>query len=69
MEGQSHTAFIAYPSRDRNLLSVLRDGVAKATARTKAIRFEPWEFNDIAGTPLVSPIIEKSIVPVMSLPT
>ena len=59
MEGQSHTAFIAYPSRDRNLLSVLRDGVAKATARTKAIRFEPWEFNDIAGTPLVSPIIEK----------
>jgi hypothetical protein len=59
MEDHTHTAFVAYPSRDRNLLSVLREGIAKATARTTAIRFEPWEFNDIAGTPLVSPIIEK----------
>lgn len=59
MANQPPTAFIAYPSKDKNLLSVLREGVAKATARTAAIRFEPWEFNDIAGAPLVSPIIEK----------
>ena len=56
---ESHMAFVAYPSRDKQLLGVLRDAIAKATSRTTAVRFEPWEFNDIAGTPLISPIIEK----------
>lgn len=56
---EPHMAFVAYPSKDKQLLSILREGVAKATARTTAIHFEPWEFNDIAGAPLISPIIEK----------
>ena len=54
-----HKAFIAYPSRDSQLLTVLREGIAKATAKATGVQFEPWEFNDIAGTPLISPIIEK----------
>src|ERR1019366_10314487 len=52
-------AFVAYPSKDPFILALLRESVGKATARTNSTRFEPWEFNDIAGTPLISPIIEK----------
>lgn len=52
-------AFVAYPCKDKALLTLLGEGVGKATARTSAIRFEPWEFNDIAGASLISPIIEK----------
>ncbi|WP_146124451.1 hypothetical protein [Burkholderia ambifaria] len=52
-------AFVAYPSRDQSLLSVVRGAIKKVTAKTQDIRYERWEFNDIAGTPLISPIIEK----------
>lgn len=54
-----HLAFVAYPSRDQALVAVIREGVGKAEARSNAIQYEPWEFNDIAGAPLISPIIEK----------
>ncbi|WP_250537114.1 hypothetical protein, partial [Caballeronia sp. AZ10_KS36] len=52
-------AFVAYPSKDQSLLGILRSAVKKVTARTQEVRYERWEFNDIAGTPLISPIIEK----------
>jgi hypothetical protein len=52
-------AFVAYPSKDQSLLDLLRSAVKKVTARTQDVRYERWEFNDIAGTPLISPIIEK----------
>ncbi|NUY32982.1 hypothetical protein F0160_21075 [Paraburkholderia sp. JPY303] len=52
-------AFVAYPSNDQSLLGILRNAVKKVTAKTQDIRYERWEFNDIAGTPLISPIIEK----------
>lgn len=52
-------AFVAYPSRDQALLKTLRDGISKANAKNQAIRFEPWEFNDIPGIPLISPILER----------
>ncbi|KVZ35447.1 P-loop ATPase, Sll1717 family [Burkholderia ubonensis] len=52
-------AFVAYPSRDIELLELLRSAIKKVTARTQDVRYERWEFNDIAGTPLISPIIEK----------
>lgn len=52
-------AFVAYPSKDPFILSLLRESVGMATARTSSTRFEPWEFNDVAGAPLISPIIEK----------
>ena len=52
-------AFVAYPSKDRQIVAILRDGLGKAAAKTNAIRYEVWEFNDVAGAPLVSPIIEN----------
>lgn len=54
-----HLAFVAYPSRDAQLLCILRSAIAKANARTQAVRFDSWELNDIPGAPLISPILEK----------
>lgn len=55
---ETKVAFVAYPSQDGSLASILREAVSKANAKVRDLRFEPWEFNDIAGNPLVSPIIE-----------
>jgi hypothetical protein len=55
----SNLVFVAYPSKDAALTAVIREGLGKASARSNAYQYEPWEFNDIAGTPLISPIIEK----------
>jgi len=52
-------AFVAYPSRDSALAEMISDGVARANARSQRIHYEPWEFNDIGGKPLISPIIER----------
>lgn len=52
-------AFVAYPSKDINLLKVIRDGIGGANAKTNTINYDPWEFNDISGSPLISPIIEN----------
>lgn len=52
-------AFVAYPSNDRSLASMILDGVRRANAKSSSVRYEPWEFNDIAGQPLVSPIFER----------
>ena len=52
-------AFVAYSSRDAQLAELIALGVAKANRKVgKRIRYEPWEFNDIAGNPLISPILE-----------
>lgn len=52
-------AFVAYPSRDPALASVIANGVAKANRMLgKRLRYTPWEFNDIAGNPLISPIVD-----------
>lgn len=52
-------AFVAYPSRDRQLLGIMRSAIEKANAMRGSVRFDSWEFNDIPGTPLISPILEK----------
>lgn len=50
---------MAYSSRDLALSSIVFDGVGKANRKLRDVfRYEPWAFNDIAGAPLVSPIIE-----------
>ena len=55
----TNRAFVAYPSRDARLAAVIAQGVAKANRMLgKRLRYQPWEFNDIAGNPLISPIIE-----------
>ncbi|WP_296634212.1 hypothetical protein, partial [Thiobacillus sp. SCN 63-57] len=51
-------AFVAYPSRDKALSKLIASGVAKANRKLSHLRYDPWEFNDIAGAPLISPIIE-----------
>ncbi len=51
-------AFVAYPSRDKALSKLIASGVAKANRKLSALRYDPWEFNDVAGAPLISPIIE-----------
>ena len=57
--GQPHLAFVAYSSRDSVLAGVISNGVAKANRMDGTrIRYTPWNFNDIAGQPLISPILE-----------
>lgn len=56
---ERHLAFVAYPSRDRQLLSIMRSAIDKANTTRGPIQFDSWEFNDIPGTPLISPILEK----------
>lgn len=56
---ENKIAFVAYPSQDETLASTLRDAISKANAKIRGLRFEPWEFNDVAGNPLISPIIER----------
>ncbi|GCB04431.1 hypothetical protein PSUB009319_20620 [Ralstonia sp. SET104] len=52
-------AFVAYSSRDARLAQLIALGVAKANRKVgKRIQYTPWEFNDIAGNPLISPILE-----------
>ncbi|MEQ1536155.1 MAG: hypothetical protein ABL923_09785 [Burkholderiaceae bacterium] len=51
-------AFVAYSSRDRVLADSIYLGVSKANSKLKNLRYETWEFNDIAGNPLISPILE-----------
>jgi hypothetical protein len=52
-------AFVAYPSDDRTLASLIIDATRRANARSKAVKYEPWEYNDISGIPLTSPILER----------
>lgn len=51
-------AFVAYTARDAQLAALIATGVAKANQQNRAIRYTPWEFNDIAGHPITSPILE-----------
>lgn len=56
--GQTPIAFVAYSSRDTRLAELIAIGVAKANRKVgKRIQYTPWEFNDIAGNPLISPIL------------
>lgn len=54
MQNNSPTdlAFVAYPSRDASLARLIFEGVSKANRKLSYLRYEPWEFNDIAGNPL-----------------
>jgi hypothetical protein len=59
MADEVDKAFVAYPSRDATLASVITNGLAKANRMLgKRLRYTPWEFNDIAGNHLISPILD-----------
>ena len=50
--------FVAYPS-DVSVAETVMDAVRRANALPLPVRYEPWSFNDVSGSPLVSPILEK----------
>lgn len=51
-------ALVAFPSKDQTLVECILDAVSRANAKPITAKYEPWLFNDIAGNPLQSPIIE-----------
>jgi acyl-CoA-binding protein len=51
--------FVAYSSKDTALSNGVFDAISKANARPLPIIYEPWVFNDVAGGPLISPILAK----------
>lgn len=57
---EQSVAFVAYSSRDETVAQMILDGIRRANAvPSLPVRYEPWVFNDIAGAPLVSPILSK----------
>lgn len=52
-------AFVAYSSHDAAVARLIMDAVRLANSKSSAIRYEPWEFNDIPGHPVISPILER----------
>lgn len=59
MSGQKRKAFVAYASCDEAHAEVLLEGVRRANALAQPYDYHPWLFNDIAGQPLISPILEN----------
>ena len=51
--------FVAYPSRDADLAKTIEDAVYQANGASDRIRYEAWVYNDIAGNPIISPIINR----------
>ena len=56
---KTQTVFVAYPGRDPTLVSIISEAVSRSNAKPIPTRYETWEFNDIPGAPLVSPILER----------
>ena len=52
-------AFVAYASRDEKHAEALLEGVRRANALPQPYEYHPWQFNDVAGQPLISPILES----------
>ena len=59
MAGPKRKAFIAYASHDETHAEALLEGVRRANALPQPYDYRPWQFNDIAGQPLISPILEN----------
>ena len=51
--------FVAYSSADEFVAKAVMDAVLRVNALPLPVLYEPWEFNDAPGTPLVSPILTK----------
>jgi hypothetical protein len=53
------TAFVAYSSREPMVTQLIGDAVYIANSKNDKVRYEPWVYNDIAGNPLISPILDR----------
>lgn len=59
MNASKPSAFVAYTGRDKELSAIIFNGIGKANAVDACpTRYEPWEYNDISGAHLTSPILE-----------
>lgn len=59
MSTAKKSAFVAYTGRDKDLSRIIFNGISKANSVDACpTRYEPWEYNDISGTHLTSPILE-----------
>jgi len=59
MNESKPSAFVAYTGRDKELSKIIFNGISKANSVDACpTRYEPWEYNDISGTHLLSPILE-----------
>lgn len=54
-----HLAFVAYGSQDPTVKQCIEEAISRANAKSQSVRYESWIFNDIAGAPLVSPILDR----------
>src|ERR1700739_4269010 len=52
-------AFVAYSSREPALEHLISDAVYAANGKSGRVRYESWGHKDIAGNPLISPIIDR----------
>jgi hypothetical protein len=59
MAGPKRKVFVAYASRDEGHAETVLDAVRHANALTQPYDYHPWPFNDVAGEPLISPILEN----------
>jgi hypothetical protein len=58
MAGKS-LAFVAYASQEAEVKDAIEQAVHRANSLPLPVRYEPWIFNDIPGSPLASPIISR----------
>jgi len=52
-------AFVAYSSHNHDLAHKILEAIRHANSISTAVRYEPWEFNDTPGYPVISPILER----------
>lgn len=57
MQKVKEKAFVAYSSRDKQVAEEVAAAVLKANSAPIPVWYEPWEFNDVPGVALVSPIL------------
>ena len=58
MSASKPSAFVAYTGLDRGLSAIIFNGIGKANAVDACPTwYEPWEYNDISGAHLTSPIL------------
>ncbi|MGH2507246.1 MAG: P-loop ATPase, Sll1717 family [Ktedonobacteraceae bacterium] len=52
------SAFVAYPGGDVQLAELISVALSRANAKPIPVTYRPWEFNDVPGASLISPIME-----------
>lgn len=52
-------AFVAYSSHEPAIDRLVGNAVHVANGNSDRVRYESWVYSDIAGNPLISPIIDR----------